>query len=391
MWRMIILSFAMWRVIKCNLRSRLRENLWSNTTSDCTDKRLIADIFNSIFEQWKPTTSYMNPNTEKHTRLLLLEKFPGILTDEEKEMPASEFQKLFSSRMVLSLLLQLKLVKFSEKISKYIPTVTDLSAFHLVEGDITEVCAAIKGSVAVDLGFSIAYQHMGKDKMKSNMKLIIKEEILPHIPERILLWRLTRIPVGHNIQLTGEEGVHVNPFCGPLVERSLRQVCGDAKNKNIDTSIWAFLKEEYFIIQDVEPETDPAILSQARRLLKQAVEYHGIAQVSSAACVHPMTMWGDVFKDIAETYSDWKKKDKYYEMAYDKFRFAATLAGPTVPLLFIWMITLRRHAAAALRFNFTDRANALIQSADDKLADIDAIYQFLISRIHEGKRESTSI
>jgi len=123
-------------------------------------------------------------------------------------------------------------------------------------------------------------------------------------------------------------------------------------------------------------------------LLKRAVEIPGFAQISSITCVHSIALWGDILKDLAETYSDWAKIEKYYEAAYDKYRFAATIAGPTVLLLFVWTQTLRRHAVAALRFNFTDRANSLRLSADEKLADMDAVYRFLNSRINESKEES---
>jgi len=102
-------------------------------------------------------------------------------------------------------------------------------------------------------------------------------------------------------------------------------------------------------------------------------------------------MWGDILKDMAETYSDWHKINKCYEAAYDKFRLALSISGPFVLLLSIWSQILQRHALAADQYQEHDKAESLRRSAEHKMKGLHAINQMLTTQMNEAEERATAM
>jgi len=80
-------------------------------------------------------------------------------------------------------------------------------------------------------------------------------------------------------------------------------------------------------------------LKQARRLLKQASKCLYASQERNPLSPFSSLLWGDIWKDLAETWTSWKKIDKCFQTAYTKYETTLATSGPakvqyTTPLHF---------------------------------------------------------
>ena len=146
-------------------------------------------------------------------------------------------------------------------------------------------------------------------------------------------------------------------------------------------------------------------LKQARRLLKQASKCLYASQERNPLSPFSSLLWGDIWKDLAETWTSWKKIDKCFQTAYTKYETTLATSGPakvlytttthytlhithytlhtthytttllhystthyavnnnihTQMLFLVWAETLKRHAGAAERAGYTDTAKELYE------------------------------
>ena len=179
--RKIILSLAVARLSKSALRSSLRQTLRTHRTSDFACKSLLAEYFNDIFSSYriatvfdmrKPSLPALPPPpsslhflrnifcfilTQQHSasvdlsrkesfneslnklRQDLEDKFPEILSEEERRLSPVEFTDCFSLKLTLFECMHLQIFKLQPAVLKEFLEAHDICKMCFVPFDFAEV------------------------------------------------------------------------------------------------------------------------------------------------------------------------------------------------------------------------------------------------------------
>ena len=339
-WRQVILSHALARVVKNDFREALRVTLRAKGTSDVAIQGLVANYLSTMLtacshpeeaheaEDGSHFDPYCAPppgKSELQLRQELEVKFPGILTEEERTEPISDFlQKRVSPKLIIFECLNLKMFKLSPYLTKKIATTDDITSITISPWDVMELCTNVRFSLFTWFMKTLHIQMSGRKRLGDKTPLLISREYSIEVQQKNkeITFR----------QLREECHLYQDRERKKEALKEKKRAAKIAAGEKIEDDEEVVLNEEELVWQATDENNKPIekeLLKGARRCFKKAASVITVQQLNYYPLLpHLSLIWGDILQDIAKTHTTWEKINATYKSAYEKFATTQEISGP---------------------------------------------------------------
>lgn len=347
-WRILVNSMAVARLLKDQLRSKLRTQLRNKTTSEAACRLLVANFFNNaLFRQLSRDVHCEPPTLSDSYKLFnirdeLEAKYPSILSERDKQKPLPIWlNSTICPRVVICGCVQMGALHLSDATVKGLVKTVDFNMVELVEQDIATISAIVSHSQRLYIYGALSAQSemLGRHSMLAMIVEVVLTAMAPEPEQQLLaaagpaaaqhhLARLNEIvPMDAIHNMLSKKKEHVDTLirlaeAGLLPDNAAhmkyRRDIGDPEPKGY-----------YSLPKDADPAECRkwAIRRQAAVLLKAG--QHLLKKSLLAFSHDPIATYllSDILIALASTYDDYHKIDKMFERVYSLLQLSMQYLG----------------------------------------------------------------